>query len=150
VLDQGSRLSAARLAVSHAAGAALGMSGFDEDGLYANVWMGWRKERSTSKPGYLLAESRRLRRMSSLYNVTSAHLQGEHTAFAANSPELQTFPALSRSRQFLERRRKCAKEGLKRASPEVRDVEADGGERAAVGRHVCEVDPIGGTRGLGN
>jgi hypothetical protein len=56
--------SAARLAVGHAAGAALGMIGFDEDDLYANVWIGWRKERSTSKPGYLLAESRRRRRIS--------------------------------------------------------------------------------------
>jgi hypothetical protein len=53
-----------RLAVGHAAGAALGMIGFDEDDLYASVWIGWRKERSTSKPGYLLAESRRRRRMS--------------------------------------------------------------------------------------
>jgi hypothetical protein len=50
--------------LGHAAGAALGMIGFDEDDLYANVWIAWRKERSTSKPGYLLAESRRLRRMS--------------------------------------------------------------------------------------
>jgi len=40
VLDQGSRLSAVRLAGGHAAGAALGMIGFDEDDLYANLdWL---------------------------------------------------------------------------------------------------------------
>ena len=40
VLDQGSRLSAVRLAGGHAAGAALGMISFDEDDLYANLdWL---------------------------------------------------------------------------------------------------------------
>jgi hypothetical protein len=40
VLDQGSRLSAVRLAGGHAVGATLGMVGFDEDDLYANLdWL---------------------------------------------------------------------------------------------------------------
>src|SRR5271170_4003834 len=40
VLDQGSRLSAVRLAGGHAAGVALGVIGFDEDDLYANLdWL---------------------------------------------------------------------------------------------------------------
>src|SRR5258708_12124903 len=40
VLDQGSRLSAVRLAGGHAAGVALGMISFDEDDLYANLdWL---------------------------------------------------------------------------------------------------------------
>ena len=40
VLDQGSRLSAVRLAGGHAVGAALGMVGFDEDDLYDNLdWL---------------------------------------------------------------------------------------------------------------
>ena len=37
VLDQGSRLSAVRLAGGHAVGATLGMIGFDEDDLYVNL-----------------------------------------------------------------------------------------------------------------
>ena len=38
--DQGSRLSAVRLAGAHAVGVALGMVGFDEDDLYANLdWL---------------------------------------------------------------------------------------------------------------
>jgi hypothetical protein len=40
VLDQGSRLSAVPLAGGHAAGAAHGMIGFDEDDVYANLdWL---------------------------------------------------------------------------------------------------------------
>ena len=62
VLDQGSRLSAVRLAGGHAAGAALGMISFDEDDL-SPISIGWRNIRRISRPGCLLSESRRRRRM---------------------------------------------------------------------------------------
>jgi len=82
VLDQGSRLSAVRLAGGHAAGAALGMIGFDEDGLYANLdWLAdnqadietrlFARRRSASAPDVFL------------YDVTSTYLEGEQNAFAA-------------------------------------------------------------------
>jgi hypothetical protein len=46
-LDQGSRLSAVRLAQAHAAGAVLGLQrGFDENDLYANLgWLSEQQER---------------------------------------------------------------------------------------------------------
>ena len=62
VLDQGSRLSAVRLAGGHAAGAALGVISFDEDDL-SPISIGWRNIRRISRPGCLLSESRRRRRM---------------------------------------------------------------------------------------
>jgi transposase len=82
VLDQGSRLSAVRLAGGHAAGAALGMIGFDEDDLYANLdWLAnnqkdietrlFARRKAASAPDVFL------------YDVTSTYLEGEHNAFAA-------------------------------------------------------------------
>jgi hypothetical protein len=82
VLDQGSRLSAVRLAGGHAAGAALGMISFDEDDLYANLdWLAnnqadieirlFARRKSASAPDVFL------------YDVTSTYLEGEQNAFAA-------------------------------------------------------------------
>jgi hypothetical protein len=82
VLDQGSRLSAVRLAGGHAAGAALGMIGFDEDDLYANLdWLAnnqvdietrlFARRKAASAPDVFL------------YDVTSTYLEGEQNAFAA-------------------------------------------------------------------
>lgn len=82
VLDQGSRLSAVRLAGGHAAGAVLGTSGFDEDDLYANLdWLAeeqagietrlFRQRKSASAPDVFL------------YDVTSTYLEGTQNAFAA-------------------------------------------------------------------
>jgi hypothetical protein len=82
VLDQGSRLSAVRLAAGHAAGAALGMIGFDEDDLYVNLdWLAnnqadierrlFARRESASAPDVFL------------YDVTSNYLEGEQNAFAA-------------------------------------------------------------------
>ena len=82
VLDQGSRLSAVRLAGGHAVGAALGMVGFDEDDLYANL--DWLADNQAEIESRLFAQ----RKAASapdvfLYDVTSTYLEGEHNAFAA-------------------------------------------------------------------
>ncbi len=82
VLDQGSRLSAVRLAGGHAVGAALGMVGFDEDGLYANL--DWLADNQAGIESRLFAQ----REPASapdvfLYDVTSTYLEGEQNALAA-------------------------------------------------------------------
>src|SRR5208283_3187325 len=82
VLDQGSRLSAVRLAGGHAVGAALGMAGFDEDDLYANL--DWLADNQADIESRLFAR----REAAStpdvfFYDVTSTYLEGEHNAFAA-------------------------------------------------------------------
>ncbi len=81
-LDQGSRLSAVRLAGGHASGAALGMIGFDEDDLYANL--DWLANNQADIESRLFAR----RKPASapdvfLYDVTSTYLEGEQNAFAA-------------------------------------------------------------------
>jgi hypothetical protein len=82
MLDQGSRLSAVRLAGGHAVGAALGTIGFDEDDLYANL--DWLADNQADIESRLFAQ----RDAASapdvfLYDVTSTYLEGEHNAFAA-------------------------------------------------------------------
>lgn len=75
VIDQGSRLSAVRLAGSHAACDILGLDAFDEDDLYQNLdWLDAQQARietrlfqslhANSKPGLYL------------YDVTSSYLEG--------------------------------------------------------------------------
>ena len=83
VLDQGSRLSAVRLAQMHAATDVLGIRrGFDENDLYANLtWLSQHQEsiekqlftarRGTSKPDLFL------------YDVTSSYLEGDDNALGA-------------------------------------------------------------------
>lgn len=82
VIDQGSRLSAVRLAASHAACDILGLNAFDEDDLYANLdWLNknqakiedrlFRSSYADRKPGLYL------------YDVTSSYLEGEHNELAA-------------------------------------------------------------------
>ncbi len=82
VLDQGSRLSAVRLAGGCAVGALLGVVGFDEDDLYANL--DWLANNQAEIERRLFAQ----RKAASapdvfLYDVTSTYLEGEHNAFAA-------------------------------------------------------------------
>ena len=82
VIDQGSRLSAVRLAMSHAACDVLGLGPFDEDALYENLdWLAGVQasvedrlyaQRSKTKPVHLF-----------LYDVTSSYLEGTHNALAA-------------------------------------------------------------------
>jgi Transposase DDE domain len=82
VIDQGSRLSAVRLAMSHAACDVLGLETFDEDALYENLdWLAGAQaaiedrlyaQRQKTKPASLF-----------LYDVTSSYLEGTHNALAA-------------------------------------------------------------------
>jgi hypothetical protein len=82
VLDQGSRLSAVRLASAHAAGEVLGLERFDEDALYANLdWLAAQQAKIEER----LFEPRRpsAPRGLFLYDVTSSYLEGAHNAFGA-------------------------------------------------------------------
>jgi Transposase DDE domain len=82
VIDQGSRLSAVRLAMTHAACDVLGVGPFDEDALYNNLdWLAGVQaavedrlyaQRTKSKPVTLF-----------LYDVTSSYLEGSHNELAA-------------------------------------------------------------------
>src|ERR687886_292843 len=82
VIDQGSRLSAVRLAMAHAACDVLGLGTFDEDALYENLdWLAGGQaaiedrlfaQRSQTKPVNLF-----------LYDVTSSYLEGTHNDLAA-------------------------------------------------------------------
>lgn len=82
VIDQGSRLSAVRLAGGHAACDVLGLGKFDEDDLYDNLdWLCenqaliedrlFRNIYRTDKPGLFL------------YDVTSSYFEGTHNALSA-------------------------------------------------------------------
>ena len=80
VLDQGSRLSAVRLAQVHAAAAVLGLQrGFDENDLYGNLgWLSGPQERIENR---LLAARRGSRKPELfLYDVTSSYLEGQDNA----------------------------------------------------------------------
>jgi len=82
VIDQGSRLSAVRLAMAHAACDVLGLDTFDEDTLYENLdWLAGAQagvedrlfvQRTKTAPVNLF-----------LYDVTSSYLEGTHNALAA-------------------------------------------------------------------
>jgi Transposase DDE domain len=82
VIDQGSRLSAVRLAMSHAACDVLGVGPFDEDALYANL--DWLAHRQAAVEDTLFAKRTRIKPVSLfLYDVTSSYLEGTHNALAA-------------------------------------------------------------------
>ncbi len=83
LLDQGSRLSAVRLAQVHAACDVLGIRrGFDENDLYENLtWLSQHQEQIERR---LFAARRGLRKPELfLYDVTSSYLEGEHNALGA-------------------------------------------------------------------
>ena len=80
VIDQGSRLSAVRLARAHAAKAILGLNVFDEDDLYANLdWLA-NQQADIEK---VLFEKQGSSQGLFLYDVTSTYLEGKHNAFGA-------------------------------------------------------------------
>jgi len=84
VLDQGSRLSAVRLAGGCAVGAALGVVGFDENDLYANL--DWLSDNQAEIERRLFVQRKAAFAPDVfLYDVTSTYLEGEHNAFAAFS-----------------------------------------------------------------
>src|SRR5205823_4691631 len=79
VIDQGSRLSAVRLARSHAACDVLGLGTFDEDVLYENLdWLAGAQARIEDR---LFAQRKKTTPASLfLYDVTSSYLEGTHNA----------------------------------------------------------------------
>src|SRR5262249_10667645 len=82
VIDQGSRLSAVRLAMAHAACDILGLGTFDEDALYENLdWLAGAQTRIEER----LFSQRQQTKTASLffYDVTSSYLEGTHNALAA-------------------------------------------------------------------
>ena len=82
VIDQGSRLSAVRLANSHAACDLLGLESFNEDDLYENLkWICTRQNQIEGElfRGLYRGEPPQL----FLYDVTSSYLEGEHNQLAA-------------------------------------------------------------------
>src|ERR671939_984407 len=82
VIDQGSRLSAVRLAMSHAACDVLGLDAFDEDALYENL--DWLAGVQASIEDRIFAQRTKTTPVSLfLYDVTSSYLEGTHNALAA-------------------------------------------------------------------
>src|SRR6202008_24028 len=82
VIDQGSRLSAVRLAMAHAACDVLGLGPFDEDALYENL--DWLAEVQASLEDRLFAQRLKIKPVNLfLYDVTSSYLEGTHNELAA-------------------------------------------------------------------
>jgi hypothetical protein len=82
VIDQGSRLSAVRLAMSHAACDVLGLGPFDEDALYANL--DWLATKQAAVEDQLFAQHTKTKSVSLfLYDVTRSYLEGMHNELAA-------------------------------------------------------------------
>jgi len=82
VIDQGSRLSAVRLAMAHAACDVLGVGTFDEAALYENL--DWLAGIQASVEDKLFAQRTKTTPVSLfLYDVTRSDLEGTQNAFAA-------------------------------------------------------------------
>src|SRR5262249_8032593 len=82
VIDQGSRLSAVRLAMAHAACDVLGVGPFDEDALYDNL--DWLAQRQDAVEDKLFAQRTKTTSVSLfLYDVTSSYVEGTHNELAA-------------------------------------------------------------------
>jgi transposase len=83
LLDQGSRLSAVRLAQVHAACDVLGIRrGFDENDLYDNL--GWLSQQQEAIEMRLFSARRgSTKPRLFLYDVTSSYLEGDHNALGA-------------------------------------------------------------------
>src|SRR6266581_1857921 len=80
VIDQGSRLSAVRLAMSHAACDVLGLGPFDEDTLYENL--DWLAGAQAAIADRLYAQRTKPINLF-LYDVTSSYFEGTQNALAA-------------------------------------------------------------------
>jgi len=82
VLDQGSRLSAVRQARTHLGAELLGLGGFDEDDLYANL--DWLAEHQTRTEDRLFAgHYGKSRPELFLYDVTSSYFEGTENELGA-------------------------------------------------------------------
>jgi transposase len=83
VAHQGSRLSAVRWAQQHAVSEVLGLSGFDEDDLYATLEeLAERQERIEQRLYRRYVDRRGSPPVLFLYDVTSSYLEGEQNALA--------------------------------------------------------------------
>lgn len=82
VIDQGSRLSAVRLAMSHAACDVLGVGTFDEEALYENLdWLARAQARIEDR---LFAQRQKTQPTSLfLYDVTRSYVEGSQNELAA-------------------------------------------------------------------
>jgi hypothetical protein len=81
-IDQGSRLSAVRLAASHVCCDLLGLAPFNEDHLYANL--AWLDRNQTAIEARLFAATHPAGKPPLfLYDVTSSYLEGQHNALGA-------------------------------------------------------------------
>jgi hypothetical protein len=82
VIDQGSRLSAVRLAMFYAACDILGLDAFDEEALYENLdWLAQAQARIEDR---LFAQRQKTKPASLfLYDVTSSYVEGTHNELAA-------------------------------------------------------------------
>jgi transposase len=84
VAHQGSRLSAVRWAQQHAVSEVLGLSGFDEDDLYATLDTLAQQQEGIEQRLYRRYVARRgSTPLLFLYDVTSSYLEGEQNALAA-------------------------------------------------------------------
>jgi len=82
VIDQGSRLSAGRLAMAHAACDILGLGTFDEDALYENLdWLAGAQARIEERLFALRQQTKPASLF--LYDVTSSYVEGTHNELAA-------------------------------------------------------------------
>jgi Transposase DDE domain len=82
VIDPGSRLSAVRLAMAHAACDVLGVGPFDEEALYDNL--DWLATRQAAVEDTLFAQRTKTKPVSLfLYDVTRSYVEGTHNALAA-------------------------------------------------------------------
>src|SRR5215468_178771 len=82
VIDQGSRLSAVRLAMAHAACDVLGLGPFNEDALYENL--DWLAGVQASIEDRLFAQRTKTKPINLfLYDVTSSYLEGTQNELAA-------------------------------------------------------------------
>src|SRR5262249_47826592 len=82
VLDQGSRLSAVRLAMAHAACDILGVGTFDEEALSENL--DWLAGAPGRVEGRVFAQGHKTKPASLfLYDVTSSYVEGTHNELAA-------------------------------------------------------------------
>lgn len=81
IIDQGSRLSAVRLATQHAIGDILGLDKFDEDDLYTNL--DWLAKEQKNIEYRLFKQSGKKKSELFLYDVTSSYLEGECNELAA-------------------------------------------------------------------
>src|SRR5215471_3970992 len=82
VIDQGSRLAAVRLAMSHAACDVLGLDTFDEDTLYENL--DWLAKAQAAIEDRLFVQRTKTKSVSLfLCDVTSSYVEGTHNELAA-------------------------------------------------------------------